>query len=457
MTKNNVSNLNKDKKTTATVPSAQKAESRQEADTSPGILSQFKQSEKTTKKKTTAVAVTTKVENSTLQNMIAAQLTDRKFAPVSADELVKNVTYVTAGNGVFKVVKTPVALFKVKIADTAGVIPGLPEMEEGVELLIPKIPFRKIIQALTYYIDINAKDRTEASVLFFWNTNNLPLPEVPGLTEEGQLVTYCPVQKNSGALSNFTMDTTVPWLRENMSLLLETHSHNTMSAFFSGTDNANENMTQFYGVWGHVTKEEPAFIFRWVCGDRKVVCSPDVLIDWPVARFHEEVRTVRTKSLHLEGDISLVDIEGSSITRTDEETPIVNERIELVKGPFKRVEYPLDWMGQHSTSYNYPKSGGYTRYGTGRNVSDYYDYDIYGGRWYDAWGDYRYSGVEQGVLFDSEVSQEEAEAEMDVWMDERVPQYPHERMANRRVEKAGGVHSKIIRTKKTQKPRRHKK
>src|SRR5699024_8147401 len=113
----------------------------------------------------------------------------------------------------------------------------------------------------------------------------------------------CPVQKNSGALSNFTMDTTVPFLREHMALLLETHSHNTMQAFFSGTYKANENMTQFYAVWGRVTNDEPAFIFRWVCGDKKVVCVPNILIDWPVATYREETIVTKTKSILLSGDL----------------------------------------------------------------------------------------------------------------------------------------------------------
>lgn len=199
-------------------------EVREEADTSVGLLTQFQESEKE-KTITAATPVEAVHDSMSLQNIIAAQLTDRKFAPVRAEELDKNVTYVTASNGLFKIVKTPVALFTVQIAKNETAIPGLPPMEEGVELLIPKIPFKKILQALSFYIDINAKDKTEASVLFFWNNRNVALPDVPGLTQEGQLVTYCPTQKNSGALSDFTMDTTVPWLRENCALLLETHSH----------------------------------------------------------------------------------------------------------------------------------------------------------------------------------------------------------------------------------------
>lgn len=174
--------------------------------------------------KTKEVQVVTE-KSLTLENIIAAQLTDRKFAPVKKEELTKSVTYVTAANGLFKVVKTPVALFKMKQIEFESSIPGIPTMEEGVELLIPKIPFRKITEILSWYRSVNEKDKTEASVLLFWNDRDVALPNLPGLSAEGKLVTYCPVQKNSATLSDFTSDDNVRWLRQNLALLLETHSH----------------------------------------------------------------------------------------------------------------------------------------------------------------------------------------------------------------------------------------
>ena len=160
-----------------------------------------------------------------LDRMIAAQLTDRQFAPITPEGLTKNVTYVTAANGIFKVVKTAFALFTVKLTDTENTVPGLPAMEEGVQLLIPKIPFKIILQALSFYKDVNTKDKTEVSSLYFWNHNNVNLPNIPGIQSEGQLVTYVPVQENTATLSEFGDDNWVSWLRENLSVLLELHSH----------------------------------------------------------------------------------------------------------------------------------------------------------------------------------------------------------------------------------------
>ncbi|MCA9873068.1 MAG: hypothetical protein KC441_05420 [Anaerolineales bacterium] len=45
-------------------------------------------------------------------------------------------------------------------------------------------------------------------------------------------------------------------------ILFEAHSHNTMSAFFSGTDNAFEQHFRFYAVVGHLDQPRPSVTFR---------------------------------------------------------------------------------------------------------------------------------------------------------------------------------------------------
>ena len=80
-----------------------------------------------------------------------------------------------------------------------------------------------------------------------------------------------------------------------------------MDAFFSGTDDANENMTQFYGVWGRVADEQPRWAFRYVVGKSKIQCDPSILIDWPIATVKETI--ISTKEVLFEGDTSVLDIE----------------------------------------------------------------------------------------------------------------------------------------------------
>lgn len=170
---------------------------------------------------------------------------------------------------------------------------------------------------------------------------------------------------------------------------------NTMNSFFSGTDDANENNTQFYGVWGKVDKEEPAFSFRYVVGDTKEEVEPTMLIDWPT--IHRNKKTIVTETFTFKGDTELIDLEIRENEYTTGTPAVEEEHEELVKGPFKQIEYPDDWMGQHSTrTVRY--SG--TTYGSGK-TSGTYSSNYYGSGWDDYYGSgHNYSGYyEQESLF----------------------------------------------------------
>lgn len=311
-------------------------------------------------------------KQSALALQLAGQLVKHYVGPQNPEGYEKETNIVTARNGIFRVIKTPVAILKTQIAkmEKDAVVPGPAEMQEGAELLIPKIPFKYWLMVLKFYRDIHTKDKTEASVLYFWNTNNVSIPKfynpseaqvklgikqgspINGLIEDGQLIVYCPTQKNSSGLSEFHTDGMVNWLREHTTPLLETHSHHTMGAFFSGTDDANENMNQFYAVYGQITKAEPAFIFRFCSGQHKVVYDPSVLFDFPRVK----ISTTTTREFVVN--------EGAEVEGFE---PVVEteEKYEAYNGPWPDVDYPDDWMGQHTRAYVYtpPAKTGYTGYG----------------------------------------------------------------------------------------------
>lgn len=50
--------------------------------------------------------------------------------------------------------------------------------------------------------------------------------------------------------------------RDGLPIILEAHSHNTMAAYFSPTDNDYENYFRWYMVVGRVTDERPQVAFR---------------------------------------------------------------------------------------------------------------------------------------------------------------------------------------------------
>lgn len=292
-----------------------------------------------------------------LMRVAAASQLDFLYAPVNYDELKKPMNMVTARNGVFQVHKTPVAIFvhcKTTFPKDQQLV-HLPEMKEEVILLADKVPFRYLIEVLSFYRDVHKKDKTEAATLIFWNENDVQLPThypdqpskpIKGLTQEGRLIIYCPEQLNTSGDTNFQQDTFVTWLRENTARYIELHSHHTMNAFWSGTDNKNENATQFYGVWGNIFNDQPSFLFRYVNGkDRKIDIDASLVFDYPKVEIETEVRQKQKATLHdpdgIIGDLIAPESEG--IVETKKETI-------LFMGPYQDRPYPADWMEQHKVN-----------------------------------------------------------------------------------------------------------
>lgn len=355
-------------------------------ETEDGLLIKYLQTESTSETNIEANAVVSNEEETTLttfdlSNLLSKQLSDYAFAPMEVEDYVKPVTYVLAGNGLFRVVKTDVALFVTLNKAFEYSIPGLPYMEEGPILLIDKLSFKPIIRALSFFRDVFALDKTESSLIYFWNTEDKELPDIEGVYTEGKLVAYCPKQVNSHTLTNYEDDEYLDWFRTELSILLELHSHCDFAAFFSGTDDANENMNQFYGVWGYVNKDEPMFAFRWVSGDRKQVCSPDILIEWPTFSLASKVKTISHYSVELNDPENLIVLESDLIQNKEvvEDTP-TSCKTELVKGPFAHVDYPSEWLlKQHSTrKYTYTPYSTWSSANNSQTNYNYYKNDLYG-------------------------------------------------------------------------------
>ncbi len=172
---------------------------------------------------------------------------------VPAEGLTKAVNYIMTADGTKMVRHTGMGDF-VMIPET---VPGLQKLKLGLNLSIPKIPFHMICQILNFFIAVHEKDKTEASALIFWDQD----------TKEHFI--YIPEQKNSGGLSEFHEDPEVNRLRLDKVPVMEIHSHHTMGAFWSGTDNANENAAQCYMVFGTITTS-PTYLTRYACAGQQV-------------------------------------------------------------------------------------------------------------------------------------------------------------------------------------------
>lgn len=298
------------------------------------------------------------IQQEMIEMLMQSQM-EHLIAPVDYAAITKPIASVTAGNGMFRVRKTPVAAF---ISCTEEFSPeeqhhDIPFMEPGVILLVDKIPYKYLIQSLTFYRDVYEKDMTEAATLMFWNHKDIvlpthypdaPLEEIPGLVVDGKLIIYCPKQLNDGALTSFRHDSFVDWLRKNTTPFVELHSHHRMGAFWSSTDNANENATQFYFVWGEIFNEQPDFRFRYVNGkEHKIDISPAIVFDCPVTIHTDDSHTMITIDPYVPEDSTLVD--------SSEEAAVPS---------FPRVEYPKSWIEQQHTPNRMFSAFDYELFGT---------------------------------------------------------------------------------------------
>lgn len=186
--------------------------------------------------------------------------------------IIKSV--IIAGNGTFEYEKTWIGERLVQ-ENKYTVNPNLPHLSTSFKFdeNLPKLPLEAFELMLAFYKGIYDKFETEAQINFYYNVDNLneivvnnevlKLSEISCLKNWGnQLISYVPVQKNSGGLTT-TSDPIYEALRQQMKPYIETHSHNTMSAFRSGTDEDNSFYDGLQLVIGHITSDYYDF-HNWV-------------------------------------------------------------------------------------------------------------------------------------------------------------------------------------------------
>lgn len=170
-------------------------------------------------------------------------------------------TTILAGNGIFEKQKSWIGESVKQVSDYK--FAGLPEMEETVSVTsedLPKIPAEAIRYVIKWYRDTTKSTGKEAQINFYnakgkrtLNVNGVEknLEDIKGVhfwTDE--LFSYTPKQDNSGALTAVDNDDVYDALNKYIGMYVETHSHNSMQAFASGTDLANSKVDGLQLVFG---------------------------------------------------------------------------------------------------------------------------------------------------------------------------------------------------------------
>lgn len=222
-------------------------------------------------------------------------------------------------------------------------IPGLKKGTEGIVYKLPKVPFKYWLMILDFYKKVNDEDKTEASVHIFYHEGELDIPEEyedykVGLLREGNWIVYCPQQVNSSTLTSFGEDALYEWFRRNTVKVIETHSHNTMDAFWSGTDDRNQQDAMYYGVYGLLDTEDK-FLMKFVKDGETIDVPVNEVFEFPMVKVRGTVEGV----------------DGYEGVCLEEE----EDKYKIYKGLFgRRNEFPEEWYTECHTVKSYRKKKG---------------------------------------------------------------------------------------------------
>ena len=130
----------------------------------------------------------------------------------------------------------------------------LPKVRAGFTPALPKIPYKILAEIIAFFRSLsNRKTALEAVVEIFWSL------------AEHKYYVYIPKQ----AVSAVSVDFSLPEMdREKFIHVLEIHSHNTMHAYFSDTDNRDEKATGLYMVIGRLNQVFPEIVMRMSVGGK---------------------------------------------------------------------------------------------------------------------------------------------------------------------------------------------
>lgn len=173
------------------------------------------------------------------------------------------VFLILGADGVYEVRTTQAGSFVAKIESARPV-------KEGMHLSVPKIPVELLKIAVDRFKEF---PRHEQLVNFIYDFGT-------GFYEVG-----IPEQEGSWT----SVDARGTKETEKRFIVLQLHSHGTMRAFFSGTDDIDEVRTGLYGVIGRCHDDVPEMMLRYSCGGKYRRILPPAVFDLPPAVFEDDV------------------------------------------------------------------------------------------------------------------------------------------------------------------------
>ena len=194
----------------------------------------------------------------------------------------KTIAYVPSDDGrVYQIRCNRVGTFIAR-ADHVNI---LPKVRAGFTPALPKIPYQILDEVIAFFRSL-AKEQTalEAVAFIYWSF------------ADSKYYAYVPKQD----VSETSVDFSIPEIDSGKFLqVLEIHSHNTMHAFFSDTDNKDEKATGLYLVIGRLDRLVPEILLRMSVGGKFKTVEPSLVFELPQTEYPQSWRNaVREKAKH---------------------------------------------------------------------------------------------------------------------------------------------------------------
>lgn len=195
---------------------------------------------------------------------ISCVVSESEFTPALLAEY--SDIYITTATAIFRHLKLSKGRYiRAQVPSVPGYTPVTAVKEELNFLPAGKLDYRMLEEIIQFFRDVMniKKADQEAMAHILWNET------------EGYHISI-PNQTVSKASARYEFD----HIKKGDVIVLDIHSHNTMGAFFSGTDNTDDRKFIGYsGVAGNLDKRDPALIWRFNLNELKRDCKIDEIFN----------------------------------------------------------------------------------------------------------------------------------------------------------------------------------
>ena len=178
-------------------------------------------------------------------------------------------------NGIWQKREELVGEYTVKLQDVDGKALGLSqECSFDFTFKLPKAPYVILENILKFYQDIYQDIKSEVYISLFFDK-----------TKQDYFL-HVPKQKVAGATVKFENDETM--LNDpNLILVMESHSHHVMNAFWSGQDKADQKASRLFSVFGTITTK-PTILLTAGSNQQEKILKIEDIFDKEITALQED-------------------------------------------------------------------------------------------------------------------------------------------------------------------------